>query len=221
MNKDRYTEIRKCYTKFTTRILNSEDENNGADIRRAGKKLSFLKGDTMIFESEDESNVLLEYLLYEKNGKKTRLIDRYSLRTDNEMDKTEEVILSAMLTNYFSVFEVDKINAVENTVDLIDIIEGGKYTLIDIGFSESASEGNILSTRLLPIGDVYMTSGLTFAFTSDKRLRLLREISKKSKYSVRKRSVKLSTKSPASKTLFEIMHQSNRKWGSEVESRKI
>lgn len=220
MKIERYRKIRRCYPEFTAKIVDS-DEDIG-NVERAGKRLGILEGKTFMFEYEEETNVLIEYILFEKNGKKNSLVERYALRTDTELDESEKIILNGMLNSYFSVFEVNEIYTAQHMIELVDIVEEGRYILIDIGLSQSTSKGDLLCTRLLPIEeDVYMASGVNFGFSSDKRQKVLRNIPKKKKFRIRKSRLKLNAKKSDSRSLLERMVHVNRRWGAEVRTNEV
>jgi len=48
---------------------------------------------------------------------------------------------------------------------------------MDINFSLTAEKGMLISTRLIPIQSINMTSGLTFQFQKEKRLKILTDLS--------------------------------------------
>jgi len=64
MEINRYKQIRSIYSKLVYEIINS-DCNSRENIIASGKNLDFWNGESMIFEDEEESNVLTEYNLYE------------------------------------------------------------------------------------------------------------------------------------------------------------
>lgn len=219
MNLDKYIDLRRCYMEFYPKIIESTDMGNS--IRRAGNKLGFLVGDIMNFETDVESDAFMDYLLYEKNGRNNTLIDRYSLLEDEELTDNEELLLSGMANNYLSLFEVKQGHASHGTVELIDLISGEKYIMIDIGMSQSPPVGCLLFTRLIPIGNVNMTSGMLFIFHPDKKDRLLDKLTKKKEYRLRKSKPKINAKRHPTKSSLEIMLEANRNWGIKVITQEV
>jgi len=211
MRIDRYIEIRNCQKEFAYSILDFEIEDGS--LKRAGKTLGFLEGETLYFDDEEESNILMEYILFEKNGKKNRLIDRYHTSCFSELSTTEQMILEGMQNSIYSIYKVIECKPERSSSKIYDLVGKKEYELIDINMSQSASVGLLLATRLVPIEDMYITSGLIFAFEPQRQLRLLTEISKSRP---KKRKISIKPKKSTSKTLLEIMHDANKKWGMEV-----
>lgn len=216
MNIDRYIKIRNCYKEFTSNILDTEDDN-GIKMRRAGRKLGFVNDENVfVFEDEDETNVLMDFLIYEKNGLSNRIIDRISKDENSDLNDLEEMILEGMRANHFSLFEVVEKDLENNSLELSDLLGSYIYTLKDVGFSSTAQIGTLIATRLVPIEDVYFTSGLSFAFNEDKRLRLLTFIAKNKRKPNRRKSIKIKAKKSNKVTLMEIMFNAHKRWGYDV-----
>jgi len=167
MVTNRYIELRRSYTKIVNEIMDS-DKSRAGNIKRAGKKLGLLENDTFVLTEEVDSNVLMDYMLFEKNGSANRLIDKFAKHSTENIDENEQLLLNSMLNNHFSIFEVTDIDKVNCTLILFDILGKQNFTLFDIGLSQTGSTGTLFATRIVPIEDVYITSGLTFAFAKKK-----------------------------------------------------
>jgi hypothetical protein len=115
---------------------------------------------------------------YKVNGKNT--IQAYR---ESQVAKTkiENELVNSMLLSYSSLFEVTSIRGF--TVELKDLFRttDKPIKLIDIAFSVTASPGTLIFIRLVPIGDRYMTSGVSFIFRKEIKQYLLRRYRKISK----------------------------------------
>jgi len=173
MRVNEYKEIRQAGIKLAHVILKSDDSKK--NMLYAAELLGFWNGKAMEFEDEDESDVLMNFLLYEKNKKGNKLIDQF-YDSEVELDDLEEEILEGMVNSHASLFEVKRFEF--PLIILIDLLNKDKeYVLIDLGFSQTGEVGGILYSRLIPIRDIYMTSGVTFAFEPLYKEQVLNDIS--------------------------------------------
>jgi hypothetical protein len=153
-------------------------------IMGSAQLLGILHGETLIFESEDESSVLMDFALndYPVNNQNTMKLYRDTKGWENEIEKE---ILDAHLVSYTSLFKVISISKEEYTLLLRDLLNAeDTIQLIDINFSRSAVPGVLLFTRIIPLKDFNMTSGVSFAFPGHLEQYLLkryRVLSKKVK----------------------------------------
>lgn len=214
MNKQKYIQIRSVYSDFVYKILKA-DKDARKNMIEAGKRLGFWSGEVMEFEGEEESSVLMDYLLYEKVFKSKRLIDQYESEK-HQITTDEEKILNGMIDNHDSLFEVLSINKEKSMIKLLDLITKEEHEFMDIAFSKSNITSLLIYTRLVPIDDIYMTSGVSFCFHPTNKLSLLTVISGsklKSSASRRKKNYKHKNRKRA---LLEKMLKCNRQFGMEV-----
>jgi hypothetical protein len=150
-------------------------------MNHAVKQLGIrMQGNTILFDSEEETSYLMNFLLfdYKVNGKNT--VQTYQ---ENSIAKTkiENELINSMLLSYASLFEVTSIR--DFTVGLRDLFRTTEkpIKLVDIAFSVTASPGTLVFIRLIPIGDHYMTSGVSFIFRKEIKQYVLRRYGKISK----------------------------------------
>lgn len=148
------------------------------DFQEAGRRLGILKEDIFVFKDEEESNVLMDFALYD-----IRTSGRSAVEAYQELGETgsslEKEILQGMASSYTSLFKIESISVSENILVLRDLLNNiGGIKLIDIAFSQSAVRGLLLFIRLVPFKDLYMTSGISFIFPPDIKIALLREYKK-------------------------------------------
>ncbi len=115
-----------------------------------------------VFEKEEDGDALSDYLIYEKDKKGQRLIDQF-YDSDIELTDDEEEFLEGQINNYPSLFEVVKTDSLSHTVLLKDILNKDmpEVTMFDVGVASTGMTGFIFYTRLLPIQDVYISSGVS------------------------------------------------------------
>jgi len=139
-----------------------------------------MQGNTILFDSEEETSYLMNFLLYDYkvNGKNTVQVYQESHNVNTEI---ENEIINSMCSSFSSLFEVTSIRGF--TVRLRDLFKATDkpIKLIDVAFSMTASPGTMVFIRLIPVGDRYMTSGVSFIFRKEIKQYLLRRYRKISK----------------------------------------
>jgi len=212
MTINEYKKIRNVGIDLAYKILNY-DKDGRNEIIYAGKILDFWNGQAMQFESDDESDVLMDFLIYERNKKGTKLIDKFC-DSDFELNGIEEEILKGMVNYHSSIFEIRDIDQDNCILIIIDLLDNNhrEFKLIDIGFSQSARIGLVFFTRLIPIGDINMTSGVSFGFDFSIKDKILNEIS----FSKLKLKRKLN-----STELFIIVHKKSKQYGMNINKHEM
>lgn len=96
-----------------------------------------------------------------------------------------------------------------NTLVLADLLDNNRkeYLLMDIGMSKTAPVGFVMFTRLIPIRDINMTSGVSFGFENKYKDKLLSAISLATFQKRRKLN---------SNEIYILMHNKNRQFGMET-----
>ena len=176
---EKYKTYRKTGMKLNHKIMNTCLDRDV--LMRSARLLGIARGNTLIFDSEDETSVLMDFALneYRVNNKNTIEIYRERIGWQNEIEKD---ILDALLSSYTSLFKITSISEAENTLFLNDILnKKDNIKLIDIAFSKTAIPGLLLFIRLVPFKDFNMTSGISFVFPGDLEKYLLRRYRKLSK----------------------------------------
>jgi hypothetical protein len=173
---ERYRKIRKAGRTLVYRVLNACI--NKDMLRDSAKLLGIpVKGDTVMFDCEEETNVLTDFLLfdYKVNGKNA--VQAYGEEHEG-LNKVENELLNSWLSSYTSLFEVVTISS--PTLRLRDVLNNMNkpIQLIDMGFSATAKPGALLFIRLIPINHCCLTSGMAFAFRNELKQHILREYEK-------------------------------------------
>jgi len=160
-----------------SKIIKS-DPNLNKDLKYAGKRLGFWDGYQMVFESEEETDTLMNYIVFEKNKQGRRLIDAF-YESDIDISSVEKEILEGAVNSIFSLFEITDLDPYHYEITLKDVLENDHqlYTLMDTGLSQTARKGFLLFTRLMPVRDIYITSGVSFPFESSQKERIFNDIS--------------------------------------------
>ena len=208
MNLSDYRAIRASGKELGSKIFKYAVDNNKQDLVSTAKLLGLWNGKMFIFESENDSNALMDFMVFEKPGQNSPAFKRFHLCNPGLNDAQLEHI-DGMYHNFSSLFEVKSIDRMGNTLVLTDLLDNDRkeYLLMDIGLSKTAPVGFVLFTRLIPIRDINMTSGSTFGFKSMYKDKVLSAISLATFQKRRKLN---------SNEIYILMHNKNRQFGMET-----
>jgi len=208
MNLIDYRAIRESGKELGSKIFNYVVEKNKHELISAAKILGLWDGRKFIFDSEEESNTLMDFMVFEKPGQNSPAFKRFHLSNPGLNDVQLEHI-NGMYHNYSSLFEVKSIDRMGNTLILTDILDNNRkeYLLMDVGMSRTVHDGFLMFTRLIPIRDINMTSGVSFGFANKHKDKLLSAISLATFQKRRKLN---------SNEIYILMHNKNRQFGLET-----
>lgn len=203
-----YRAIREIGKELGSKIFKNVVDNNKHELISAANILGLWDGRKFIFDLENDSEALMDFMLFEKITQNTPAFKRFHLSNPILNDLQQEII-NGMYHNYSSLFEVQSIDKIGNTLVLTDLLDVNRtdYLLMDIGMSETAPRGFVLFTRLIPIRDINMTSGVSFGFQKIHKDKLLSAISLSSFQKRRKLN---------SAEIYVLMHSRNRQFGMET-----
>ena len=202
---DQYRHVRQVAKEYLSSLLSSTKYPE-ADLKRIGKILGLYDAGKLVFQSETEVSVMMDFSLAEKlyNGKS--IID-LELAAQHDIDDERRTILEAVRTGYTSLFEVLSSDPEGHTINLYDLLRDDDKEIIDINLSQSIEKGRLLFFRFLSFREFSMTSGVSFAFGSKEKEVLLR------RYRVELRTRFTIDKSA---TRFLIFHRLNRQFGQDL-----
>jgi len=171
---EKYKKYRKVGMNLNKKII--ETNLNHDIIMEAARLLGIARGENVLmFETEDESSVLMDFVLndYRVNNQSIIAVYRDKMGWENEIEKE---ILEALLSAYTSLFRITSISKGEKMLILEDVINRKEgIELIDIYLSKYSVPGLLLFTRIVPLKDFNMTSGAPFAFPGTLEKYLLRK----------------------------------------------
>ena len=207
MKEEEYRLIRQTGKDLTSKIFKFGLEKKEEFIN-AAKLLGFWNNNKLEFESDEEFDVLTEFFIFEKFKQNSRIVERFS-NSNTELTELEKENMKGILNFHSSLFEIKNVDPKNNTLVLSDLLEDNhfEYNLIDINLSHSSTYGLIFYSRLLPIQDCYMTSGVSFPFEMSDKNKLLTVIS----LATFKKRSKLTTSE-----IFLLMHKKHQQFGAKV-----
>ena len=156
----RYKRLREVGRQLNNRLvarLSKEILDEG------GRKLGILQGGVFVFDSEDETAVLMDYCLYDVRLSGRNMIEQYLIDSPPDADSDEMACLRAMQHAEYALFVVE---SVERGVGVAgrDLFSGEESLIIDIGLGATAEPGLVVATRILHFDDFSMMSGAALPF---------------------------------------------------------
>ena len=152
---EKYKRFREVNRKFNN-ILTRKVSKNA--IHSCGIKLGIMRGDTLVFEDEQEMDVLIDYCIYDYYENGQNAVSRYMAESPPSPGSDEYVVIKAMSESFYTLVQIEQ--ALKGVGALADDLLGDrKYLIADMGLSISGVKGLAIATRLLPFADFVMTSG--------------------------------------------------------------
>ena len=134
---------------------------------RAAKRLGLWHDGTLVFETEHEMSVLVDFIIYEEYENGVNAVERYVSEHPPALGTDEDAVLQAMRQAYYALLLVEDVVPGVG-VRVCDLLRDRRFLLADIGFSRTATEeGGILATHVIPFDEFSMASGATLPVDSD------------------------------------------------------
>ena len=127
-------------------------------LHEGGKKLGILQRGTLVFNTEDETSVLMDYCLHNVRRKGRNAIEQYLIESPPDPESDEMVYLRAAQHSIYSLFLVETVERGLG-VTVQDLLSSESAIVVDMGFSRSAEPGLVLASRLLSQDGFSMTGG--------------------------------------------------------------
>jgi hypothetical protein len=157
----RYQQLRRVGLELNNRLMKLLPKDA---FQQGGKQLGILKKKTLVFGSEDEMSVLMDFCLHDVRWDGLTTIER-CLKESPPADSDELLLLQALSQAHFSLFGVERREAGVG-VHVRDLMLDEPLFLMDVGFSKTAKEGMILATRVFAPEGIYRTTGAPLLFAS-------------------------------------------------------
>ncbi len=150
-------------------------------LEECARILGFSRKGVMVFETEDEASVLMDYCLYYPGPDGRNLVAKYLEESPPPADSDEMVALQSMTRAYYSVFQI--VNAQRGIgVSVQDVLRGESGFIVDVGLGSTASRRMALATRIIPMEGYLMTGGAGLPVDSSAIAQISKEM-RRSRYS--------------------------------------
>ena len=151
----RYQHLRQISKKLNTDVVRTLSQDM---LLAGGRALGVLKGKTLVMDSYDDGDLLMDYCLYNVHRDGMNAVQLY-LANHRPPDGSDELfLLTAKTQAYYSVFLVQEV-VKQTGLKLLDMLTQTTLFLMDIGLSNTAQKGLCLAGRMIPLGDYWMCSG--------------------------------------------------------------
>lgn len=151
----RYHRIRKVGRNLADRFTNMLSKE---DLHAGGKRLGIFRGGNLVFESDSDTAVFIDYCIYDVKHKGKNVIERFMSESPPAPDSEEMACLQAMRKAFYSLFAVETVIP-DFGVIVTDMLSKNVLLIIDLGLSSSAHRGLIFLSRLILQDDFAMTTG--------------------------------------------------------------
>ena len=142
-------------------------------IEATARKLGLWHDGTVVLDNMDHSCVLFDQAIHGwfRDGKNA--VDRYADQHPPVPGSDQEVVLAAKRLAFHSLFQVEGI-VPDVGVHARDLLYGSLHFLADVGFSQTASKGTVLASRVMPVADFIMTTGAALPVDADTLVKISR-----------------------------------------------
>jgi hypothetical protein len=177
-----------------------------AVLKKCGKELGLLKNGALIFGSEAEMSILMDYCIHSQRIGAKSFIDTFIEQSSYEALSDEMMLLKEMSCSHFTVLSVTSTEK-KYLLHALDVLRQEGLTLIDSGLGQTVKPGLLLATRLrrLPASDFYMTAGAAIPITSRAALDGVGWVIKKYAPAIESGGLSISQERSFSKQLIRML----------------
>lgn len=159
----RYRRLRAVMRDLHSELLGSVSRDT---FTECGEKLGLMVDGTLVFETEDESSLLMDYCLYDGWSGQHNAITRFLAKQPYAAGSDEMLLLDAMSRARYSLFQVQSV-AEGVGVNCRDLLRGDGGSVIDEGLGSTAAPGVIFACRLVVLPELSMTTGAALPIDAD------------------------------------------------------
>ncbi len=181
-DEETYTRYREASKALVEKVMEASMDRNAID--RAGRELGIMSPEgVLMFDSEEDMTVLMDYTLHECRYKGKNAFERYHEQVDGDsgagcaaIDDLEREILAARVASSTSLFSTASVSPETNSLQLEDLVQEGRIiTLVDINLSHSLTQPVILFLRSITFEAGWSaSSGVSFSYPLKLERELLR-----------------------------------------------
>jgi hypothetical protein len=149
-----YQRLRKIGLKLNHRLVETLSKDV---LEEGGRKLGIFRKGTLVFDTEDEVAVLMDFCIYNlyRGG---RNAVQSMLEDSPPSDPDELALLRTYSDAYYSVFQIVEVERGAG-VTVEDTLRGGAQFMTDVSFGQSARKGYMLAGRVIPMDGFLMSGG--------------------------------------------------------------
>lgn len=139
----------------------------GGDVLlHQARRLGLARGRTLMVDDMDELFFAFDLAIHTAPPGRQRLIERYSRKAGAAAGSEEARMLRAMCDGRFTILRLERRHPLTGFW-VLDTEGQSEHWLIDEGLEASVSEGAMIATRLLDLGEFCMTAGVLVPMYDD------------------------------------------------------
>lgn len=151
----RYQVLRKAGMRLSMRLVESLSKG---ELQRGASNLGILQGQQIVFDTEDQSAVLMDYCIHDLRQNGVSAVEKFLAAPPPGLSADETVFLEGMRSARYSLFVVEAATPGAG-IDVRDMLRDDRLFIVDMGFSRSARPGLVMASRVLSPEGINMTSG--------------------------------------------------------------
>ena len=168
------------HLRHVSRNLNSKlVQRLSKDVLFEGaRKLGILKGNTFVFDSEDESSVLMDYCIYDVRRDGRNAFEKYLVSCSPDSESDELTCLRAMQSAIYSLFVVETVERGLG-ITVQDLRTNEIHLVADLGLASTGRPEMVFASRLLFHDGFTITGGAALPVglvSADQRDALIKQI---------------------------------------------
>ena len=171
----KYQQYRGNAQKLSEKVIEKFTDNQSLKV--VGKLLGITEGTTVVLDSEEELNFVMDFSIFEYQVEGKNFVQRYQEDETAKKTEIEMEILTAQSLSYTSFFKITETDPVNATVTLSDLLNNNQdVQIININLSQTAYPGLLIFTRIEPFADFNAASGMYALFSEVSERSLLKKM---------------------------------------------
>jgi hypothetical protein len=171
----KYQQYRGIAQKLSEKVIEKFTDNQSLKV--VGKLLGITEGTTVVLDSEEELNFVMDFSIFEYQVEGKNFVQRYQEDETAKKTEIEMEILTAQSLSYTSLFKIIETDPVNATVTLSDLLNNNQdLKIININLSQTAYPGLLIFTRIEPFADFNAASGMYALFSEVSERSLLKKM---------------------------------------------
>lgn len=171
----KYQQYRGIAQKLSEKVIEKFTDNQSLKV--VGKLLGITEGTTVVLDSEEELNFVMDFSIFEYQVEGKNFVQRYQEDETAKKTEIEMEILTAQSLSYTSLFKITETDPVNATITLSDLLNNNQdVQIININLSRTAYPGLLIFTRIEPFADFNAASGMYALFSEVSERSLLKKM---------------------------------------------
>jgi len=159
----RYQQFRAIARRLNSALVASLDREA---LYECGERLEILKGNTLVFDTEDTASVLMDYGIHHIRREGINAVQRYLAESPPPPGSDEMILLQSMCQVRYGLLQVEEV-VPEFGVQMREILRDEEFLVLDIGFSQTAQRHMVIAAHTHSPASFSMTTGAALPVTAD------------------------------------------------------